>query len=109
MNPPSQVEEFLSAFREPLFAAGTLEYVGGHAEHAPVTAVLTCRLHPDVSQPSSPPLLMFAFIIETVVGILRRFPIRVEFKGNSRNSTDMGCAQSRSLCFTAVFAAHELV
>ena len=46
---------------------------------------------------------------ETIVRILRRFSILVEFKGNSRNSTDMRCARSRSLRFTADSAFHEPV
>ena len=51
------------AVREPLFADRTNKQVGGHAGHAPIAAVLTGWLRPDVPHPHSPPLRSFAFVL----------------------------------------------
>jgi hypothetical protein len=54
---------FLPALREPLFADGADKEVCRHAGHAPIAAVLTGWLRSDCSQPPSPPLLVFAFVL----------------------------------------------
>src|SRR5687768_11365151 len=63
MQPPSQVQIFLPALCEPLFAAGAGQCIKRDTGEIAIAAVLTCRLHPDVSHSPSPPLLMFAFVV----------------------------------------------
>jgi hypothetical protein len=63
MKPPSNILIFLSALGEPVFAAGADEQIGGYAVPAPIAAVLTGRLRPDVQHTHSPPLLPLAFVV----------------------------------------------
>ncbi len=62
MQSPSQMLIFLPALREPLFAGGAGQQVRRDAGEIAIATVLTCRLHSNVSNPPSPPLLMFAFV-----------------------------------------------
>ena len=63
MQPPSHVQRVLPAVREPLFADRAGEQVCRHAVPAPIAAVLTGRLRPDVSHTHSPSLPSFAFVL----------------------------------------------
>jgi hypothetical protein len=63
VQPPSKILIFLSVLREPLFADWADKKVGGYAGPASIAAVLTGRLHPDVSNPHSPPLFPFALVV----------------------------------------------
>src|SRR5688572_10612136 len=63
MQPPSNVNIVLPAGGQPLFAAGAGQCVKRDTGEIAIAAVLTCRLHPDVSHSPSPPLLMFAFVV----------------------------------------------
>ena len=53
----------MSALREPLFAGGAGQQIRRNAGEISIAAVLTCRLHPDISHSPSPPLLMFSFVL----------------------------------------------
>jgi hypothetical protein len=63
VQPPSNGQVLLGAPGEPLFTDWTNKQVGGHAGHAPIAAVLTGWLRPDVPHPHSPPLPSFAFVL----------------------------------------------